>query len=44
MDELHHNAELRTKLGAAAADHARTHFSDLSAAEGIAHELATFAR
>jgi glycosyltransferase involved in cell wall biosynthesis len=44
LDQLHLNSELRTKLGAAAADHARTHFSDLSAAEGIAHELATFAR
>ncbi len=43
MDQLHHNAELRTKLGAAAARHARMHFSDQSAAEGIARELATFA-
>jgi len=43
MDELHQNTELRTKLGAAAAHHARTHFSDQRAAEGIAHELATFA-
>ena len=43
MDQLHHHAELRTKLGAAAAHHARMHFSDQSAAEGIARELATFA-
>lgn len=42
MDELHHNAELRNKLGTAAARHARMHFSDQSAAEGIARELATF--
>jgi hypothetical protein len=43
MDQLHHDSELRTKLGAAAAHHARMHFSDQSAAEGIARELATFA-
>jgi glycosyltransferase involved in cell wall biosynthesis len=42
MDQLYHNAEQRTKLGAAAADHARMHFSDQSAAGGIARELATF--
>lgn len=43
MDELHQSAELRTKLGSEAANHARMHFSDQSAAEGIARELATFA-
>jgi glycosyltransferase involved in cell wall biosynthesis len=43
MDELHQSAELRTKLGSAAANHARMHFSDQRAAEGIARELATFA-
>lgn len=43
MDELHQNAELRSKLGSAAALHARTQFSYHSAADGIARELATFA-
>jgi glycosyltransferase involved in cell wall biosynthesis len=42
LDELHCNAALRTELGAAAALHARTQFSDQSVAEGIARELATF--
>jgi hypothetical protein len=43
MDELHQSAELRSKLGSAAALHARAQFSDHSAADGIARELATFA-
>ena len=43
MDELHQSAELRSKLGSAAALHAQARFSDLSAADGIARELATFA-
>lgn len=42
LDELHCNTALRTELGAAAALHARTQFSDQSAVEGIARELATF--